>query len=425
MKTLLLTGTAWMCLVVVAAQAGNYSKGKDDPGNIHDAPIPGFVGPAGLGKAPINGTNQANYVNPAFQGWATEVVSYAPADDIPWEETPGDWFQPARALGPVTGDDFHVVSLNDLTEEDLDVPKPPGRITLGFAAPIYNGPGPDFAIFENAFAFSNLVFAELGYVEVSSDGMNFARFPSSYGNTGTVRQENSYRFQDPTNIYNLAGKHLNSAGESWGTPFDLAQVAGNPLVDVMAIRYVRIVDIPGSGDFVDSAGQPIFDSWVTVGSGGLDLEAIGVLHQQRTYENWARAAFGLSPTAPLPDPAGDADGDGRPEALEYAEQSDPLVYETPAPQLAPGLVGEGSALELRWRYWRDPRATAAGLDIRAQVAESPGNWSTGAEATALYGLIEEAVPGAVSGPHGEVLWQARVPVAKGQSRYLNLEVTIP
>jgi len=60
---------------------------------------------------------------------------------------------------------------------------------------------------------------------------------------------------------------------------------------------VRIVDVPGSGDFVDDADtclapntgpdwtnyvapHPIYDQWPTWGSGGFDLEAVGVLHAQ-------------------------------------------------------------------------------------------------------------------------------------------------
>ncbi|MCC5841967.1 MAG: PEP-CTERM sorting domain-containing protein [Opitutales bacterium] len=45
----------------------------------------------------------------------------------------------------------------------------------------------------------------------------------------------------------------------------------------MSIHYVRIVDIPGSGDFPDSLGNPILDAWLTTGSGGFDLRAIGVI----------------------------------------------------------------------------------------------------------------------------------------------------
>jgi len=69
-------------------------------------------------------------------------------------------------------------------------------------------------------------------------------------------------------------------------------------VDINDIRYVRIVDIPGSGDFDDEAvmhidpdtwpvwgrysnNHPIYDAWITWGSGGLDLEAVGVLKEQK------------------------------------------------------------------------------------------------------------------------------------------------
>src|SRR5207249_1159428 len=45
---------------------------------------------------------------------------------------------PDNAKGPA---DNVVVSLGD-----------GGQITVGFAQPIFNGPGPDFAVFENGFA---------------------------------------------------------------------------------------------------------------------------------------------------------------------------------------------------------------------------------------------------------------------------------
>ncbi len=43
-----------------------------------------------------------------------------------------------------------------------------------------NGAGWDLAVFENASTFftSPFIFAELAYVEVSSNGTTFARFPS-------------------------------------------------------------------------------------------------------------------------------------------------------------------------------------------------------------------------------------------------------
>jgi hypothetical protein len=57
-----------------------------------------------------------------------------------------------------------------------------GMAVLQFPNPIANGEGADFAVFENAF-FSppnqnELAFCELAFVEVSSDGVNFIRFPA-------------------------------------------------------------------------------------------------------------------------------------------------------------------------------------------------------------------------------------------------------
>lgn len=50
-----------------------------------------------------------------------------------------------------------------------------GTAILQFAQAITNGPGPDFAIFENSF---DNFFLELAFVEVSSDGQNYFRFPA-------------------------------------------------------------------------------------------------------------------------------------------------------------------------------------------------------------------------------------------------------
>ena len=238
-------------------------------------------------------------LNPIFRGWATEVVSYEPALGLDEQ-----WSDPSKALGPATGDRLDIVSLGDLNRQQIDDGLPPGEITLYFDEPIRQGKGYDFVVFENGF-ISNLsletgsvageMFAELGYVEVSSNGVDFARFPVV---SLTPEPTGPYGTIEISNIYNLAGKHPNVTG----TPFDLREIIHDPivvsgLVDVNDIRYVRIVDIPGSSDFYDEAtlnvdpgtwpdwdfygsDHPIYDAWPTHGSGGLDLEAIGVLREQ-------------------------------------------------------------------------------------------------------------------------------------------------
>ncbi len=99
----------------------------------------------------------------------------------------------------------------------------------------------------------------LAFVEVSRDGANFARFLRDSLTGEPVKSEGVI---DPTRVYNLAGKHVNNASEfegeflggSWGTPFNLDDLINDSLVtsgqvDLNAIRFVRIVDIPGDGSF--------------------------------------------------------------------------------------------------------------------------------------------------------------------------------
>jgi hypothetical protein len=184
------------------------------------------------------------------------------------------------------------VSLGDLNAQQIGDSIAPGAITLSFTAPIMNGPGWDLVVFENAGTFFSqpFVFAELSYVEVSSDGAEFVRFPSvslnvepgqgtpgdTEINTGFGR---SFAGVNATNVYNLAGIHPSNLG----TQFDLNELTAAAAVqagavDLGNIRYVRLVDIPGSGAYLDSQGRPILDAWVTSGSGGLDLDAVGARH---------------------------------------------------------------------------------------------------------------------------------------------------
>ncbi len=57
------------------------------------------------------------------------------------------------------------------------------------------------------------------------------------------------------------------------------------------------MDNPGNGSFLDSEGNPIIDNWLTEGTGGFDLDAIGALHafpEPRAYAALAGlAALGV------------------------------------------------------------------------------------------------------------------------------------
>lgn len=225
-------------------------------------------------------------VNPSFTGWATGYLNYlpAPASDPSkdGQYTPGggvatQFRTPDNVIG-VAGSG--IVSLGDLSADQIAAGVAPGEITLTFDTAIVNGAGYDFAMFENGFASGGGIFAELGYVDVSTDGVNFARFDSVSLTPGAV---GGYGTIDPTDVHNLVGKHPNNYGTNEGTGFDLDELLDNELVlaglvDLGNISFVRVVDIPGSGDFLDAQGNPIYDAHETWGSGGVDLDAIGVIN---------------------------------------------------------------------------------------------------------------------------------------------------
>lgn len=158
-----------------------------------------------------------------------------------------------------------------------------GSAIVTFAKPIRNGIGADFAVFENGFIDQTLkpgtAFLELAFVEVSSDGVNYVRFPA-FSNNDTVMQLASFDGIDASKIHNLAGKYL----ANYGTPFDLEELKGTSGLDLEKITHVRIIDVIGalnpSYASRDSRGFRINDPWPTPFSqGGFDLDGIGVIHQ--------------------------------------------------------------------------------------------------------------------------------------------------
>lgn len=155
-----------------------------------------------------------------------------------------------------------------------------GVAVVTFPGTLYDGPGADFAIFENGFvnpANDSQAFLELAYVEVSSDGVNYARFPSHSLTQTTTQIAGAGDYMYANLLDGLAGKY----GADYGTPFDLADVATSG-VNINAITHIRIVDVIGSirtHSSQDIAGNIINDPFPTqFPTGGFDLDAVGAIH---------------------------------------------------------------------------------------------------------------------------------------------------
>jgi type IX secretion system substrate protein len=215
----------------------------------------------------LGGSTAISASSSLFTGWATGCVvarGYMNIDSPALGyASSGD---SSLALGPA---DNYVVSLGDS-----------GVATLTFATPIYDGPGADFAVFENGFpnmTNDSLAFLELAFVEVSSDGVNYTRFPArSLTQTNTQVGNGDYTYAN--NLNNLAGKYL----AKYGTPFDLLELTGTAGLDVGNITHVRIIDVVGSiGAHAshDATGNIINDPYPTpFATCGFDLDAVGLIN---------------------------------------------------------------------------------------------------------------------------------------------------
>lgn len=227
--------------------------------------------------AGVEGTTAVALSDPLIEGWATSVAAYVPGAEV--DEI---WRNTYEALGPAEGDGVSIVSLGS-----------GGQLTVQFEGPIENGEGWEFAVFENGFGDS---FLELAWVEVSSDGETFVRFPNY---SATADRVGTYGSMDTTKLYGFAGKYR----QGFGTPFDLSELeeayaaavgvvspfsvaytehlkSTYPNLDTYNITHVRIVDVVGDGTSESAArspdgnGYPIYDPWPTTGSAGADIDAV-------------------------------------------------------------------------------------------------------------------------------------------------------
>lgn len=211
------------------------------------------------------GTSAVKKDSSAIINWATGCKVIRGWQDISDQNlgktTVGD---SSKAIGVADG--FNVVSLGD-----------GGYAILTFQSPIKNGPGNDLCVFENSF---DPGFLELAFVEVSSDGINFTRFPAT-SNQQTIVQISPFATNcDPTKLNNLAGKYI----ANYGTPFDLQELQGTPGLNINSITHVKIIDVVGSIQSpyatLDKNSNIVNDPWSTpFPSSGFDLDAVGVINQ--------------------------------------------------------------------------------------------------------------------------------------------------
>lgn len=213
------------------------------------------------------GCNAIRYDSSAIAGWATTCsVVRGPVDIVDPDGPRVKYGEESFGTGAASSVTTTAVSLGD-----------GGTATLSFAQPIRNVEGPDFAVFENSF---NDAFLELAFVEVSSDGERYVRFPAT-SLTPTDVQVGSNGSIDPTMINNLAGKYR----VGYGTPFDLEELRDSVGLDIDNVLYVRLVDVVGTIDPLyatfDAEGRMVNDPYPTRdtiwGSGGFDLTGVAVL----------------------------------------------------------------------------------------------------------------------------------------------------
>lgn len=243
-----------------------------------------------------SGLVQAQYAPPAgqegstaiksdsgiFVAWATTCEIDRGWLDISQPELGKVTFgEPQQATGVAEGTSTNVVSLGD-----------GGSAVLTFDVIIADGEGWDFVVFENAL---NDTFLELAFVEVSSDGINYYSFPA-VSLTDDSQQLPTFGELDCMLIHNFAGKYR----QGFGTPFDLAELEGEPLIDVQHITHLRITDVVGciQNEYatIDSQGNKINDPWPTpFETGGFDLDGVGVINTSGTGVNEHELAFRVYP----------------------------------------------------------------------------------------------------------------------------------
>jgi hypothetical protein len=181
--------------------------------------------------------------------YASEVVRFEPGEEAGY----GEDDLPDVVLGPPQGKGLEAGSLDVLSLGKG------GVVELGFGeGAIVDLDGPDFVVFENAFypgGDASAVFAEVGQVSVSEDGMTWLDFPCDAEGDGAGRFEGCAGWS-PTLAYDAKSVVPLDPTATGGDAFDLAEVG------LAAARFVRVTDRSNAG---------------AAPSAGFDLDAIGVV----------------------------------------------------------------------------------------------------------------------------------------------------
>ena len=150
---------------------------------------------------------------------ASRVVDYSPGAGYtlfpdPSQSLGGPYGSPAGSL--------HVVTLGVQ-----------GRLTLGFepGGAVTDGAGADLIVFENPVHGGAVVFAELVRVGVSTDGADYAWFPTRCTVAGPMA---AYEYMDPAEVDGFAGSDLEALGERFealSTDFNHPLASLDPMLE--------------------------------------------------------------------------------------------------------------------------------------------------------------------------------------------------
>jgi hypothetical protein len=241
-------GGALFTILLVGCSGAGTARPAGASGGYYDAVeggASGGAGGAGSDAAPTDASDAAWWLDagdgaaadaPLFDGgdcdgpgarFVTGVlaVHFGPGQNLGQDEFPQIIYGPPKGGGALEGS-TDTVSLGN-----------GGWVEVEFQGnAIVDGPGPDFIVFENPFYVNgnpNDVYAELGTVAVSADGVNWVGFPC----TATAPPYGECAGWHP--VYaNPDTNHINPLDPSaaGGDAFDLADIG------VKMARYVRVTD---------------------------------------------------------------------------------------------------------------------------------------------------------------------------------------